>query len=196
MLVGHLAAAFGAKTFEPRVPLGAAVAAAFGLDLLWPILLPAWPRVRPHAPRRHGLHRSIVCLLPMESQSAVRNRVVRPGHARDATSVRVMAGKRGVGKSGLESLDARLHHPSPRFAAVAWRPSGGRRTVELDRGHAPRRGKSGGIRRLALPRLHDSPRCNRTVGVGGARRSHRTRSGSLSPGRPLPPARWRWPGED
>lgn len=39
MFVGHLAAALGAKRVEPRVPLGAAVAAAFGLDLLWPILL-------------------------------------------------------------------------------------------------------------------------------------------------------------
>jgi hypothetical protein len=39
MLVGHLAVAFGAKTLEPRVPLGAAVAAAFGLDLLCSILL-------------------------------------------------------------------------------------------------------------------------------------------------------------
>jgi hypothetical protein len=39
MFVGHLAVAFGAKGVEPRVPLGAAVAAAFGLDLLWPIFL-------------------------------------------------------------------------------------------------------------------------------------------------------------
>lgn len=39
MLVRHLAVALGARTAEPRVPLGAAVAAAFGLDLLWPILL-------------------------------------------------------------------------------------------------------------------------------------------------------------
>jgi membrane-bound metal-dependent hydrolase YbcI (DUF457 family) len=39
MFVGHLAVALGAKRAEPRVPLGAAVAAAFGLDLLWPILL-------------------------------------------------------------------------------------------------------------------------------------------------------------
>lgn len=39
MFVGHLAVAFGAKSAEPRVPLGAAVAAAFGLDLLWPVLL-------------------------------------------------------------------------------------------------------------------------------------------------------------
>lgn len=39
MFVGHLAVALGAKRIEPRVPIGAAVAAAFGLDLLWPILL-------------------------------------------------------------------------------------------------------------------------------------------------------------
>ena len=39
MFVGHLAVAFGAKRLEPKVPLGAAVAAAFGLDLLWPVLL-------------------------------------------------------------------------------------------------------------------------------------------------------------
>lgn len=39
MFVGHLAVALGAKRIEPRVPLGAAVAAAFGLDLLWPLLL-------------------------------------------------------------------------------------------------------------------------------------------------------------
>ena len=39
MFVGHLAVAMGAKSAEPRLPLGAAVAAAFGLDLLWPVLL-------------------------------------------------------------------------------------------------------------------------------------------------------------
>ena len=39
MFVGHLALALGAKKVEPRVPLGAAVAAAYALDLLWPILL-------------------------------------------------------------------------------------------------------------------------------------------------------------
>ena len=39
MFVGHLAVALGTKRIEPRVPLGAAVAAAFGLDLLWPVLL-------------------------------------------------------------------------------------------------------------------------------------------------------------
>jgi hypothetical protein len=39
MFVGHLALALGAKNLEPRVPLAAAVAASYGLDLLWPVLL-------------------------------------------------------------------------------------------------------------------------------------------------------------
>jgi len=39
MFVGHLAVALKARSVEPKVPLGAAVAAAFGLDLLWPLLL-------------------------------------------------------------------------------------------------------------------------------------------------------------
>lgn len=39
MFVGHLAAALSVKKLEPRVPLGAAVAASFGIDLLWPVFL-------------------------------------------------------------------------------------------------------------------------------------------------------------
>jgi hypothetical protein len=39
MFVGHLAVALGAKRVAPDVPLGATVAAAFALDLAWPILL-------------------------------------------------------------------------------------------------------------------------------------------------------------
>jgi hypothetical protein len=39
VFVGHLAVALGARAAEPRVPLGVAVAAAFALDLAWPILL-------------------------------------------------------------------------------------------------------------------------------------------------------------
>jgi hypothetical protein len=39
MFVGHLALALGAKRIDPEVPLGAAVAAAFGLDLVWPVFL-------------------------------------------------------------------------------------------------------------------------------------------------------------
>jgi hypothetical protein len=39
MFVGHLAAALVAKKAEPRLPLGAAVAASFGIDLLWPVFL-------------------------------------------------------------------------------------------------------------------------------------------------------------
>jgi membrane-bound metal-dependent hydrolase YbcI (DUF457 family) len=36
MFVGHMAVALGARKIEPRAPLAALVAAAFGLDLLWP----------------------------------------------------------------------------------------------------------------------------------------------------------------
>lgn len=39
MFAGHLAVALGAKRLEPRVSLGATVAAAYGLDLIWPVLL-------------------------------------------------------------------------------------------------------------------------------------------------------------
>jgi membrane-bound metal-dependent hydrolase YbcI (DUF457 family) len=39
VFVGHLAAGFAATRFDRRLPLSAAVAAAFGLDLLWPLLL-------------------------------------------------------------------------------------------------------------------------------------------------------------
>ena len=39
MFVGHLAVALGIKRASPRTPLAALVAAAFGLDLLWPMLL-------------------------------------------------------------------------------------------------------------------------------------------------------------
>jgi hypothetical protein len=39
VFVGHLAVALGAKRASPRTPLAALIAAAFGLDLLWPILL-------------------------------------------------------------------------------------------------------------------------------------------------------------
>ena len=39
MFVGHTAVALAAKSRAPEVPLGWFVAAAFGLDLLWPIFL-------------------------------------------------------------------------------------------------------------------------------------------------------------
>jgi len=39
MLAGHLAVALASKRVDPDVPLAATVAAAFGSDLLWPILL-------------------------------------------------------------------------------------------------------------------------------------------------------------
>jgi membrane-bound metal-dependent hydrolase YbcI (DUF457 family) len=39
MFAGHLAVALGAKRAAPRVPLAVLVAAAFWLDLVWPVLL-------------------------------------------------------------------------------------------------------------------------------------------------------------
>lgn len=39
MFVGHLAVALGAKRVAPPIPLAVAVAAAFALDLVWPLLL-------------------------------------------------------------------------------------------------------------------------------------------------------------
>jgi len=39
VLVGHLATALAARRFEPKLSLGVTLAGAFGLDLLWPILL-------------------------------------------------------------------------------------------------------------------------------------------------------------
>ena len=39
MFAGHLAVALAAKRAEPRVPLGGYVAAAYGLDLIWPVLV-------------------------------------------------------------------------------------------------------------------------------------------------------------
>lgn len=39
MFVGHLAVSLGAKAVEPKAPLSALVAASFGLDLLWPLLV-------------------------------------------------------------------------------------------------------------------------------------------------------------
>jgi hypothetical protein len=39
MFVGHLAVALAAKPVAPRAPLSALVAGAFGLDLIWPVLL-------------------------------------------------------------------------------------------------------------------------------------------------------------
>src|SRR5687767_13469336 len=39
VFVGHTAVALAAKSRAPEVPLGWLVAAAFGLDLLWPIFL-------------------------------------------------------------------------------------------------------------------------------------------------------------
>jgi hypothetical protein len=51
MLAGHLAVGLAATRAEPRGTLPATVGAAFALDLVWPVLLPAdleVVRVHPH----------------------------------------------------------------------------------------------------------------------------------------------------
>lgn len=74
MFVGHLAVALAAKRASPRTPLSALVAGAFGLDLIWPLLLLAGlERVRidpghtaftplafDHYPWSHSLSMSVV----------------------------------------------------------------------------------------------------------------------------------------
>ena len=104
MFVGHLAVALGAKRAEPGMPLGAAVAAAFGLDLLWPILLLlGLESVRVHAgdtaftnlafdsyPWSHSL-------LAVVGWVGARH-AVRPG------GVPFVAGRCRVGRLGPESL--------------------------------------------------------------------------------------------
>jgi len=58
MFVGHLAVALAARKAEPSLPLGASVAAAFGVDLLWPVLLLTGievVRVSPHDTAFTGL---------------------------------------------------------------------------------------------------------------------------------------------
>ena len=56
MFVGHLAVSLGAKAVEPKAPLPALVAASFGLDLLWPLLVLAGSKRcpwRPAIPHSH-----------------------------------------------------------------------------------------------------------------------------------------------
>src|SRR5690606_16750942 len=52
MFIGHLAVAMAARTRAPRTSLGTLVAASYGLDLLWPVLVLAgveWFRIDPTA---------------------------------------------------------------------------------------------------------------------------------------------------
>lgn len=52
VFIGHLAVAMAARTRAPRTSLGTLVAASYGLDLLWPLLVLAgleWFRVDPAA---------------------------------------------------------------------------------------------------------------------------------------------------
>ena len=112
MLVGHLAVALGAKTAEPRVPLGAAVAAAFGLDLLWPILLLlGLESVRVH-PGDTAFTNLAFDSYPWSHSllfATIWSGLVMLVTRRLYGSWRVGA---ILGSLVLESLGARLHHPS------------------------------------------------------------------------------------
>ena len=88
MFVGHLAVALAAKRASPRTSLAALVAAAFGLDLLWPVfLLLGVERVRVapgitaftpldfvHYPWSHSLTMAIIWGVAAGRLSVVRSR--------------------------------------------------------------------------------------------------------------------------
>jgi hypothetical protein len=92
MFVGHLAVALAAKRVEPRAPLGVLVGAAFGLDLLWPVLLMAGvERVRidpgntaftplafDHYPWSHSLTMAVIWAVVVGRSSAA---ILRRGRA-------------------------------------------------------------------------------------------------------------------
>jgi membrane-bound metal-dependent hydrolase YbcI (DUF457 family) len=93
MFVGHLAVALSAKRVEPRVSLGAWIAAAFGLDLLWPFfLLAGLERVRidpgntaftplafDHYPWSHSLLMAVVWGALASALVVTRHRIGRAG---------------------------------------------------------------------------------------------------------------------
>ena len=93
MFVGHLAAALAAKRVERRAPLGALVGAAFGLDLIWPLLLLAGietvridpgntaftPLAFDHYPWSHSLSMAIVWSIAVGRVAAAALRHTRAG---------------------------------------------------------------------------------------------------------------------
>ena len=93
MFVGHLAAALAAKRVERRAPLGALVGAAFGLDLIWPVLLLAGietvridpgnttftPLAFDHYPWSHSLSMAVVWAVVVGRASAAVLKHTRSG---------------------------------------------------------------------------------------------------------------------
>ncbi len=90
MFVGHLAVALAAKRAAPRAPLAGLVAAAFALDLIWPVLLLAGlerVRIAPgitaftpldfeHYPWSHSLSMAVIWGVVLGRLSVVRSRKV------------------------------------------------------------------------------------------------------------------------
>ena len=56
MFVGHLAVSLGARAVVPGTSLGVLIAASFGLDLLWPVLLLTGFGSRSSRSRQYGVH--------------------------------------------------------------------------------------------------------------------------------------------
>ena len=113
MFVGHLAVALAAKRATPRTPLAVLVGAAFGLDLIWPILLLAGVervRIAPgitaftpldfvHYPWSHSLSMAIIW-----GVAAGRLFVIRSKHLGTATVIGLVVVSHWV-------LDATAHRP-------------------------------------------------------------------------------------
>ena len=80
MFIGHYAVAFASKRFAPRTSLGALIAAASLLDLLWPIfILLGWEQVRIQ-PGNTDFLRSIS--FPTQSRTAWPRRLDGPRSSR------------------------------------------------------------------------------------------------------------------
>ena len=150
MFVGHLAVALGAKKVEPELPLGAAVAAAFGLDLLWPFLLLAGievVRVNPNdtafthlAFESYPWSHSLATVIAWAALAAY-------GGRRLLGSWRVggILGALVLSHWGLD-----LVNPSAGPSALAWGAGIRARTLELDLGDDRSRRRAPGPRSFSL----------------------------------------------
>ncbi len=119
MFVGHFAVALGAKRVAPRIPLSLLVAAAIGLDLIWPLLLlagvetvridPGNTAFTPLAFDRYPWSHSLM-------MAAVWGGSPRLGRLNPAA---LCPGSRHRRRRRREPLGARLRHAPARHAALA-----------------------------------------------------------------------------
>ena len=171
MFVGHLAVALGAKKVDPDVPLGAAVAAAFGagLDLARPSVARA--RDRPAESGRYRVHESRLRRLSLEPQSPDSGRMVGTCRVHWTKSARLLALRHGARRACPESLGAGPRHTQTGPARMARRTADGSWTMELDSGHDSRESGPFGGGALDLSRRHrlERPHGYRSaLGAGGA----------------------------